>query len=120
MSALEAARLGDQIGHTNAMKGLLIGLAVGALVTGVVLLAGAATIATGGIAAVVIGGALVAGAAGGGLAGMKIGAKFDSDPKGPINTGSPNTFLGTGRKPAARATLDTVLCANHTIKLIAQ
>ena len=61
MSALEAARLGDQIGHTNAMKGLLVGLAVGFVVTGVVLLAGAATIATGGLAAVVIGGALVAG-----------------------------------------------------------
>lgn len=119
MSALEAARLGDQIGHTSAMKGLLAGLVVGLLVTGAVLLAVGATVATGGAAAVVIG-ALVAGAAGGGLAGMKIGATFDSDPMGPISTGSPNTFLGTGIKPAARATLDTVLCQSHDVKLIAQ
>lgn len=119
MSALEAARLGDQIGHTSAMKGLIAGLVIGFIVTAVVLVAVGATVATGGAAAVVIG-ALIAGTAGGGLAGMKIGATFDSDPKGPINTGSPNTFLGTGRKPAARATLDTVLCADHTLKLIAQ
>ncbi|MEO5727441.1 MAG: polymorphic toxin type 46 domain-containing protein, partial [Byssovorax sp.] len=119
MSALEAARLGDQIGHTSAMKGLIAGLVIGFIVTAVVLVAVGATVATGGAAAVVIG-ALIAGTAGGGLAGMKIGATFDSDPKGPIHTGSPNTFLGTGRKPAARATLDTVLCADHTLKLIAQ
>jgi uncharacterized Zn-binding protein involved in type VI secretion len=119
MSALEAARLGDQIGHTSAMKGLIAGLVVGFVVTGVILLAAGATVATGGAAAVVIG-AMIAGTAGGGLAGMKIGAKFDSDPKGPISTGSPNTFLGTGIRPAARATLDKVDCDDHDSKLIAQ
>lgn len=119
MSALEAARLGDQIGHTSAMKGLIAGLVIGALVTGAILLAAGATIATGGAAAVVFG-ALLAGTAGGGLAGMKIGAKFDSDPKGPISTGSPNTFLGIGIRPAARATLDKVDCDDHDSKLIAQ
>jgi uncharacterized Zn-binding protein involved in type VI secretion len=119
MSALEAARLGDQIGHTNAMKGLLMGLVVGFVVTGALLLAAGATVATGGAAAVVIG-ALIAGTAGGGLAGMKIGATFDSEPKGPIMTGSPNTFLGPYDKPAARATRDTVQCGNHSIKYIAQ
>lgn len=119
MSALEAARLGDQIGHTSAMKGLIAGLVVGFIVTGVILLAVGATVATGGAAAVVIG-ALVAGTAGGGLAGMKIGATIDSDPKGPISSGSPNTFLGTGRKPAARAVIDTVACGDHATKLIAQ
>lgn len=119
MSALEAARLGDQIGHTSALKGLVTGLVVGFIATGVVLLAVGATVATGGAAAVVIG-ALIAGTAGGGLAGMKIGATFDSDPMGPISTGSPNTFLGTGMRPAARATIDKVLCENHSEKLIAQ
>lgn len=119
MSALEAARLGDEIGHTSAMKGLLAGLVVGFVVTGLVLLAAGATVATGGAAAVVIG-ALIAGTAGGGLAGMKIGALFESDPKGPIATGSPNTFLGTGKKPAARAKLDIVRCEDHSEKRIAQ
>lgn len=119
MSALEAARLGDQIGHTCAMNWLIKGIIVGVIVTGVVLLAAGATVATGGAAAVVIGG-LIAGGAAGGLAGMKLGATVESDPKGPIATGSPNTFLGMGKKPAARATLDQVLCADHTIKLIAQ
>jgi uncharacterized Zn-binding protein involved in type VI secretion len=119
MSALEAARLGDQIGHTSAMKGLLAGLVAGFVITGLVLLAAGATVATGGAAAVVIG-ALIAGTAGGGLAGMKIGALFGSGGMGPIVTGSPNTFLGTGAKPAARATLDTVLCATHKVSLIAQ
>ncbi|EYF05455.1 polymorphic toxin type 46 domain-containing protein [Chondromyces apiculatus] len=119
MSALEAARLGDEIGHTSAMKGLLVGLAVGFLVTGAILLAAGATVATGGAAAVVIGG-LIAGTAGGGLAGMKIGSMFESDPKGPISTGSPNTFLGTGMRKAARATIDKVACEDHDDKLIAQ
>lgn len=119
MSALEAARFGDQIGHTSAMKGLLAGLVAGFVVTGLVLLAAGATVATGGAAAVVIG-AMIAGTAGGGLAGMKIGATFDSDPMGPINSGSDNTFLGTGMKKAARAMVDTVLCGNHNIKPIAQ
>lgn len=119
MSALEAARLGDQIGHTSALKGLIAGLVVGFVVTGLFLLAVGATVATGGAAAVVIG-ALIAGTAGGGLAGMKIGATFDSDPKGPIITGSPNTFLGTFAKPAARATRDQVQCMDHALKFIAQ
>jgi uncharacterized Zn-binding protein involved in type VI secretion len=119
MSALEAARLGDQIGHTSAMKGLLAGLVAGFVITGVILLAAGATVATGGAAAVVIG-ALIAGTAGGGLAGMKIGATFESDPKGPIITGSPNTFLGTFAKPAARATRDQVQCMDHALKFIAQ
>ena len=68
MSALEAARLGDQIGHTCAMKGLLAGLVIGFVVTGLVLLAVGATVATGGAAAVVIG-ALIAGTAAGGVGG---------------------------------------------------
>ena len=119
MTALEAARLGDQIGHTSAMKGLLAGLVAGFVITGLVLLAAGATVATGGAAAVVIG-ALIAGTCAGGLTGMKLGATFDSDPMGPINTGSPDTFLGPAGRPAARAIIDTVLCEDHQIKPIAQ
>ena len=119
MSALEAARIGDQIGHTCAMKGFWRGLVIGFIVTGVVLLAAGATIATGGAAAVVIG-ALIAGTAGGALSGIKIGAQFDSDPMGPIKSGSSDTFLGPARLPAARATLDFVLCDDHDKKRIAQ
>jgi uncharacterized Zn-binding protein involved in type VI secretion len=119
MTALEAARLGDQIGHTSAMKGLLAGLAIGFIAAVAVVVITGATIATGGAAAVVIGG-IIAGTAGGGLAGMKIGATFESDPKGPISSGSPNTFLGANAKPAARAVLDTVACMDHNIKFIAQ
>lgn len=116
-TALQAARFGDQIGHTSAMKGLIAGLVIGFLVTGAILLAAGATVATGGAAAVVIGG-LIAGTAGGGLAGMKIGKMFDGGPQGPITTGSPNTFLGAGARKAARATLDMVTC--HAPKMIAQ
>lgn len=119
MSALEAARIGDQIGHTCAMSGLLTGLVVGLIVAAVVVVSVAATIATAGAAAVLIGG-VIAGVAGAGLAGMNIGATIDSDPKGPISSGSPNTFLGTGMRAAARAVVDTVACMDHSLKLIAQ
>jgi uncharacterized Zn-binding protein involved in type VI secretion len=114
-TALEAARLGDEIGHTSAMKGLLIGLAVGFVAAVAVV----AIVGTGGVAAVAIGG-IIAGTAGGGLAGMNYGATCDTGPIGPIITGSPNTFLGASRKAAARATIDKVLCQNHSEKLIAQ
>src|SRR5207237_516446 len=44
----------------------------------------------------------------------------DSGPKGPINKASPDTFLGSGIWPAARAIEDTVLCGDHALKKIAQ
>src|ERR1700744_5939076 len=119
MSALEAARLGDQIGHTNAMKGLLMGLVVGLVLTGALLFFVGASIATGGAAAGLIGGP-IPGTAAGGLKGMSSGAKTESEPKGPIITGSPDTFLGTGAKPAARAIIDVVECEDHEVKPIAQ
>lgn len=112
ITPLEAARIGDQIEHTFAMTGLLAGLVVGLVVTGGILLAAGATVATGGAAAVVIGG-LVAGVAGGGLAGMKIGKMFTGT-KGPISIpGSPNTFIGDDRRKAARAIIDQVACTDH-------
>lgn len=119
MSALEAARFGDEIGHTCAMGGLLTGLVVGLIVAAVVVVAVVATVATAGAAAVLIGG-VIAGVAGAGMAGMSIGATIDSDPKGPINAGSLDTFLGMGMRKAARAIVDTVLCQDHSIKHIAQ
>jgi len=119
MSALEAARLGDQIGHTDAMSWLLKGIVVGFVATGALLFLAGATVATGGAAAVVVG-SLIAGAAGGGLAGMSIGATSDLSPKGPILSGSPDTFLGAGMKPAARAVLDKVDCDDHSEKRVAQ
>ncbi|HRI67026.1 MAG TPA: PAAR domain-containing protein [Polyangium sp.] len=117
VTPLEAARIGDQIEHSFAMTGLLAGLVVGLIITGALLLAAGATVATGGAAAVVIGG-LIAGVAGGGLSGMKIGQMFSSK-KGPIITGSPNTFIGGNPKQAARAIVDKVLCADHKLALIA-
>ncbi|MBK9263170.1 MAG: PAAR domain-containing protein [Polyangiaceae bacterium] len=119
VTPLEAARLGDEIGHTCALKGLLLGLALGAAIVAVGIVAAGATVATGGAAAVLIGGA-IATVAGTGLAGMKIGSIIDAGPSGPIMIGSPNTFLGDAAIPAARATLDTVACKDHAIKLIAE
>ncbi len=119
VTPLEAARVGDEIGHTRAMQGLLVGLAIGAaLVIGSILIVGA-TVATGGAAAVLIGGA-IATVAGTGLTGMKIGSTMDAGPSGPIMTGSRNTFLGSGAIPAARAIIDTVACTQHNIKPIAE
>lgn len=117
VTPLEAARIGDQIEHSFAMTGLLAGIAIGFIAAGALLLAAGATVATGGAAAVVIA-ALVGGAAGGGLSGMKIGQMFTSK-KGPIITGSPNTFIGSDSKKAARAIVDKVLCADHKLMLIA-
>ncbi|UQA56371.1 PAAR domain-containing protein [Polyangium aurulentum] len=120
MSPLEAARLGDEIGHTDAWSWLLKGLVIGFVVTGLLLFAAAATIGTGGAALAVIIGGLMAGTASGGLSGMAYGATSDLNPKGPIITGSPNTFLGGNIKPAARAVEDKVECEDHSEKRIAQ
>ena len=118
VTPLEAARIGDQIEHSFAMTGLLAGLVVGLVITGALLLAAGATVATGGAAAVVIGG-LIAGVAGGGLAGMKIGSLFTGK-KGPISIpGSPNTFIGWDARKAARAIIDQVACTDHALKPIA-
>lgn len=119
VTPLEAARLGDQIGHTLAFKGLLLGLAIAAAAVAIGILLAGATVATGGAAAVLIGGA-IASVAGGGLMGMKIGSVLDAGPSGPIMTGSPNTFLGDSARQAARATVDTVACKDHAVKLIAE
>jgi len=102
----EAARATDQISHTSAVTGLLVGLAVGAVAA----VAIAATVATGGVAGVLIAAGIgLAGTAGGGLAGEYIGAVIPSAPTGVIVAGSPNVF--TGGLPAARTVLDSSVCS---------
>jgi len=103
----EAARLGDQIGHSPMMSGLLTGLLVGAAVG----LAAVAVVGTGGLA----GAAIVAGlAAGGGGIGQVISTMsfVPKTPSGVIATGSPDVFIN-GR-PAARAHDDVTACAKHS------
>ncbi len=73
MGALEAARLGDQLGHTSAMKGLLAGLVGGFVITGAVLLLAGATAAAGAAAAVVVG------AAGGGAGTVTVTTEGGAD-----------------------------------------
>ncbi len=115
-AALAAARVGDQIEHSNAMLGFLIGAAVG-LAVGVALL-GAVVAApfTGGlslcagVAAVAALGGIVAGVGAGAMAGGVLGGLM-SVPSGPIITGSLNVFVNG--IPAARGVLDVVACIKH-------
>ncbi|MEZ4439459.1 MAG: polymorphic toxin type 46 domain-containing protein [Polyangiaceae bacterium] len=114
MSAAEAARIGDDIGHTSAWTGLftgiLVGLAVGLLLVG--------TIATGGLLGVALGAVFVVGmGATGGLVGMQIGQRDDDNISGKIGSGSPDVFT-VGRNQA-RTKLDFVKCDNHGVKYIA-
>jgi RHS repeat-associated protein len=115
-AALAAARVGDQIEHSNAMLGFLIGAAVG-LAVGVALL-GAVVAApfTGGlslcagVAAVAALGGIVAGVGAGAMAGGVLGGLM-SVPSGPIITGSLNVLVNG--KPAARGVMDIVACVKH-------
>jgi len=116
MSALEAARMGDQIGHTCAWSGLLMGAVAGVALA----LAIVAVVGTGGIAGVAIGAGIAAAGAGGGLAGAHIGELIPSEPKGPIATGSPDTLIGVERRGVARAGLDFVACTSDGVMLLAQ
>lgn len=116
MPVLQAARVDDQIEHTSALNGLIIGAVAGvALAVAVVAIVG-----TGGVAAVAIGAGIAAAGAGGALSGAYIGEVIPSSPKGPIITGSPNTFVGAFERGAARAGIDKVNCKDHGLKLLAQ
>ena len=118
MSGLEAARMGDALGHSSAMAGLLIGAAVG-LAVGALLVG---TVMTGGLLGIVMGAALISStAAGGALSGMYIGeaVKDTPDDDTRIITGSPNVII-TGRG-AARAGQDVCDCSRgHRNRLVAQ
>ncbi len=109
MSGLEAARDTDEIGHSGAPIGFMLGVLAGAAIA----------VATGGTGLVLIAG-VMAGAAAGGLAGKYIGEAVELDPSGRIVTGSPNVIIGRDKKAAARAELDFVLCDKHQRKPIAQ
>ncbi len=107
MSGVDAARLGDQIGHSSAFAGLLTGV----LVALAVAVAVVAIVGTGGVAAVAIGAGIAAGAAGGGLSGAYIGEAIPGAPTGALNSGSADVIIGGCL--AARADLDTGSCSKH-------
>jgi len=101
----EAARVGDPIAHTQAMSGLLIGLAAGAALAVV-------TVATGGLGGVIVAAAIAGGAAGGGLAGAYIGETIMGSPSGAVAVGSPNVFIN-GR-PAGLVLMGTANCTEES------
>lgn len=113
MSLAGAARLGDPLTHTSAMKGLLFGALIGAALA-------IAILATGGLALVT-----VAAAAGAFCAGVAIGEALGSlswfsQKAGSLlgSAGSPDVRIN--RKPAMRARVDQGLCKDHGRQLIAQ
>ena len=99
-----AARVGDEVAHSNAMMGLLIGAAIGAALA-------VAVVATGGLAAVAAGAMLAGGLAGGALAGEYIGAASMGPPTGAIMIGSTNVIIN-GR-PAAMTNIAMAICAKE-------
>jgi hypothetical protein len=114
MTALEAARMGDEVGHSSAMAGLIAGAIAGLAIGAAILF----TVVTAGAGAVLIGAAIAGGiglGAGGALAGMEIGKLFDGKKCSKVKTGSPDTFIES--KQAARAKLDLV---SHNDKKCAQ
>ncbi len=108
MSGQLAARMGDQVSHTDAAFGFGLGGAVG-VAAGIALL----TVATGGADLLVLAaaGGAVAMAGGGALAGMKIGSTYGA-PSGDIVTGSVSIIING--QLAARALADTAVCDNHS------
>jgi uncharacterized Zn-binding protein involved in type VI secretion len=110
MSEMPAARLGDDIAHSQAGLGMLLGV-LGGVVAGAVLVG--ATVATGGAALAVV--AAVGGAAGltsfGGLAGMNIGAAMMGPPTGKFVVGSPNVLVNN--RPATMTFISMAACAKE-------
>jgi uncharacterized Zn-binding protein involved in type VI secretion len=116
----EAARITDQIGHTSALAGLLMGAAAGVLLAVAVI----AVVGTGGVAAVAIGAGIAAAGASGAMAGAYIGQLIPTSPTGAITIGSMNVLIGGVTFLAARAGLDMSACSGivmpHGTPLIAQ
>ncbi|WP_260597600.1 polymorphic toxin type 46 domain-containing protein [Sphingomonas endolithica] len=106
MTMQPAARVGDDIAHSNAgigmLRGVLVGAAVGAVLIG-------ATIATGGLALVAAAGAAAGMVSAGGLGGMYIGEASMGPACGKFVTGSPNVFIN-GR-PATFTAGSTASCS---------
>src|SRR5687767_4940808 len=99
MDGVEAARISDELGHTQKSWGFWIGAIAGAVV------GGALVVATGGAALLVVG-AVVACAGTGALGGIYVGEAVPSDPTGPVATGSPTIVIGTDMQLAGRAGVD--------------
>ncbi|WP_369397695.1 PAAR domain-containing protein [Pseudomonas plecoglossicida] len=104
----EAARVGDPIEHSSALGGLLAGLAIGA---GAVLI-GIAVVGTAGLGGAAVVAMLGAGAATGAGIGQLLGSlSFAQRETGRIMSGSSNVFVNG--KPAARAHVDYAECSDH-------
>ncbi|MCF5808852.1 RHS repeat-associated core domain-containing protein [Pseudomonas tremae] len=103
----EAARLMDEIEHTGALTGFVLGAVVGIAAVAYVSFAFAKC----GLGAILLG--LAVGLAGNALAsiGESIGSAFSS-PAGQIDSASPNVFIN-GR-PAAFAIESTAVCDKHS------
>jgi RHS repeat-associated protein len=103
----EAARFGDELSHTSALGGFLIGAALGIALVATVAIA---TFTCGFGVALLAG--LVAGVGGSLLtaAGEKIGSMFSS-PAGTIVTASPNVFINS--RKAAHVEKSTGACDKH-------
>lgn len=106
----EAARFGDDISHTGALGGFLLGAALG-----IALVASVATVAfatfTCGFGVALLAG-LAAGVGGSLLtaAGEALGGLFSS-PSGTILTASPNVFINS--RKAARVEKSLGACSKH-------
>ncbi|KQM63573.1 MULTISPECIES: glycohydrolase toxin TNT-related protein [unclassified Sphingomonas] len=90
MTMMPAARVGDDIAHSNAGTGMLLGVLAGAAVGAVLV---AATVATGGLALVAAAGAAAGMVSAGGLGGMYIGEASMGPACGKFTAGSPDVFI---------------------------
>jgi uncharacterized Zn-binding protein involved in type VI secretion len=118
----EAARFGDPIEHTNAMVGLVVGIAAGAVF-------GALVVGTGG-GALVLAAAIAGGAAAGGGIGEVLGSlnMAGGSETGSIQDGSPDIFINGRRAARCHDTAgDRVDCdgprwglSRHELRYIAQ
>ncbi len=102
-SVAPAARVEDPFGHSSAMNGVIVGLAVGALIGTAIL--------TGGVSLIAVG-AAVAITGGAGMAGQAIGQTIPGPDTGVIAIGSPNVAID--RRPAAMTVLATGPCSKDS------
>lgn len=115
---LEAARVGDDIGHSHALAGMIAGTVVGGLLCAMGGIAAGALMVAGlassylGVGLLLVGASLAVGYATGELAtAARDGiAAAGMSASGKILTGSHNVFING--KPAAIATLSQAGCAN--------
>ncbi|CAX61338.1 RHS/YD repeat-containing protein [Erwinia billingiae Eb661] len=118
---LEAARVGDDIGHSHALAGMIAGTVVGGLLCAMGGIAAGALMVAGlassylGVGLLLVGASLAVGYATGELAtaardGIAAAGAAGMSANGKILTGSHNVFING--KPAAIATLSQAGCAN--------